>query len=136
MKKLLAIGILIGWGLFTIVSNSSCSSTTSTASGPDTIHLVSMAVPAFSAAGATDTSQIWLSCGCRFVLYQAQSGGDASAFQIVDLDTMSTMTTPHHLQIEVKPGTPSGTDSAWFAFWAVDHLGGTDRDTLRLRAKF
>jgi hypothetical protein len=69
-------------------------------------------------------------------LYQAQSGGDTSAFQVVDLDTMSTVKTPHRLQIQVKAGTPSGTDSAWFAFWAVDHLGGTDRDTLRVTAKF
>jgi hypothetical protein len=137
MKKLLGIGILIAWGVFTIASNSGCSSTTSTPSEPDTIHLAfETATPPFTAVGTLDTSLIYLTCGCPFVLNANNSGGDTSVFQIVDLDTMTTKISPHYLQIKVKPGTPSGTYTAWYAYWAVDHLGGTDRDTLQLSAKF
>ena len=137
MKKLLAISLLLGWGIFTIATNSSCSSTPATSTEPDTIHLAFLSQPVtFKAADVPDTSEIWLSCGCTFVLYQSQSGGDTLAFQVVDLDTLSMKKTPHHLQIEVKPGTPSGTYTAWYGFWAVDYLGGTDRDTLQVSAKF
>jgi hypothetical protein len=58
------------------------------------------------------------------------------AFRIVDLDTMTMKKTPHHLTIEVKPGTPSGIYNAWYAYSAIDHNGGTDYDTLQLYTNF
>ncbi len=136
MKKLLGIGLLMAWGFFLAASNSSCSSTT-TPSAPDTIHLAfKTPAPNFTSIGTVDTSLIWLTCGCSFVLNMDNSGGDTSAFQIVDLDTMTTKISPHNLQVQVKPGTASGTYAAWYAYSAVDHLGGTDRDTLQISAKF
>ncbi len=137
MKKLLGISILVVWGLIAIGTNSSCSSSPSTPSEPDTIHLAfRTAPPSFTTINGIDTSQIYLTCGCPFVLNANNSGGDTSVFQIVDLDTMTTKISPHYLQIKIKPGTPSGTYNAWYAYWAVDHLGGTDRDTLQISAKF
>jgi hypothetical protein len=137
MKKLLGISLLVGWGLITIISNSSCSSTPSSPSTPDTIHLAFLTtIPTFHAAGVSDTSEIWLSCGCPFVLNADQSSGDTGVFQITDLDAMTTRTTPHNLHVLLKPGTPKGNYSAWYAYWAIDHLNGTDRDTLRVTASF
>jgi hypothetical protein len=131
MKKLLGISILIGWGIFTIISNSSCESNPSSA--PDTIKL---STEVFLAPGVSDTDGLRLTCGCEFKLNLMQSGGDTSAFRVTDLDTMSTMKTPHHILMQVTPGFKSGQYNAWYAFWAVDHLGGTDYDTLQLSADF
>jgi hypothetical protein len=137
MKKLLGIIILVVGGFIAIATNSSCSSPSSTPSTPDTIHLAfRTSPPSFTTINGIDTSQIYLTCGCPFVLNANNNGGDTSVFQIVDLDTMTTKISPHYLQIKIKPGTPSGTYNAWYAYWAVDHLGGTDRDTLQISAKF
>ncbi len=138
MKKLLGISMLLAWGVSMIASNSGCSPTTSTPAEPDTIHLAfrTPTPVAFTNGGIMDTSQNYITSGCPFVLNANNSGGDTSAFQIVDLLVMTTKITPHLLQIQVKPGTPSGTYTAWYAYSAVDHLGGTDRDTLQISAKF
>lgn len=131
MKKLLGISILIAWGIFTIATNSSCESNPSTA--PDTIKL---STEVFLAPGASDTNGLRLTCGCPFTLNLNNVGGDTSAFQVIDIDTMTQVKTPHHLVMSVKPGTPSGSYNAWYAYSAVDHNGGTDYDTLQLSANF
>jgi hypothetical protein len=64
------------------------------------------------------------------------TGGDTSAFRIVDLDTMTMKKTPHRLVIEVKLETLSGIYNAWYAYSAIDHNGGTDYDTLQLYTNF
>ncbi len=132
MKKLLGIGLLIGWSILTVTSNSSCESTTSNTS-PDTIKLSSTVI---LSPGIADTDGLRLTCGCAFVLDLQTSGGDTSVFQVTDIDTLAKVKTPHRLVVTLKPGTPSGVYNAWYAFSAVDHLGGTDRDTLLLAANF
>jgi hypothetical protein len=132
MKKLLGISLLLAWGIFTIASNSSCESNPS-ASAPDTIKL---ATTIFLAPGVADTNGVRLTCGCPFVLNLNNAGGDTSAFQVVDIDTMTKVKTPHHLVMWVTPGTKSGIYNAWYAYSALDHNGGTDYDTLQISSDF
>jgi hypothetical protein len=134
MKILRILPVLTIASTVAVISMSACNVVT-VPDVNDTINLVhSPSVVTLSDAPTMDTLKVWLSCGCRFVLHQTGSSGDAAAFATVRMNDDSDQLTPHKFAIFVPPSAVKKHYDGWISFSAVDHYGNTKYDTVHLIA--